>query len=115
MANNQPKFKIGQEVWCVCTHGRDTVDSVIIAGIWSYHGEHSDYFLYDVAGYDDYDNPERRDNVPENHLLETEDEAWLLLRSHIRGDLASARHEVSVVESRLRCIEEILTKRGIKE
>ena len=110
---NKPKFKIGQEVWCVCTHGRDTVESVTIEGIWSYHSECSDIFLYDVAGYDDHDNFERRNNVPENHLLETEDAAWLLLRSHIRGDLANARHEVSVVESRLRGIEEILTKRGI--
>ena len=112
--SRKPKYEIGQEAHRVCVHGDATIEDVTIEGVWSHRTEASEEFYYDVFGYDERGDPEHREQVRESLLLETEEDAWKKLLSQLRGDLASAKHEVWCIERKLEQVKDIMTRKGYK-
>jgi len=106
----KPEYNLHQKVWRVCIHGRDTIEAVEITAVRAYHSEHGDSYSYDVAGYDEDDDWEVREDVSENHLFLTEEEAWKSLLSRLRGELAYARNHVTLIQQRIEEVQKLTEK-----
>ena len=109
---SDPRFKIGQMVYCACRHGRDTVDSVTVTAIWTKTTKDENVFFYDVV-YNDGDGEYAEWEMErESYLFPTEKEAWDKLLSRLRGDRVASLHQANLIDQRIKEIEASLeTKR----